>query len=123
MRNALDGPYSAAPLSHTLDEEFNIPDAGIGTISFPHHLIVAVLSYRLLYKVAEICIHPKSQSATAQAPQGVSNFIDGSGPIFSMYLEMATEEDNKMAENWKADVDGILIFVRLFSPLVLHTTQ
>jgi len=29
-----------------------------------------------------------------------------------MYLEMATEEDKKMAENWKADADGILIFVR-----------
>jgi hypothetical protein len=30
-----------------------------------------------------------------------------------MYLEMATEEDKKMAENWKADADDILIFVRL----------
>ena len=29
-----------------------------------------------------------------------------------MYVEMATEEDKKMAENWKADADGILIFVR-----------
>jgi hypothetical protein len=25
---------------------------------------------------------------------------------------MATEEDKKMAENWKDDADGILIFVR-----------
>jgi hypothetical protein len=31
-----------------------------------------------------------------------------------MYLEMATEEDKKMAENWKADADGILIFVRRY---------
>ena len=31
-----------------------------------------------------------------------------------MYLEMTTEEDKKMAENWKADADGILIFVRLY---------
>ena len=31
-----------------------------------------------------------------------------------MYLEMATEEDMKMVENWKADADGILIFVRLY---------
>jgi hypothetical protein len=52
-------------------------------------------------------------SAQNQAPLGVSNFVDGSGPIFSMYLEMATEEDKKMVENWKADADGILIFVRL----------
>jgi hypothetical protein len=29
-----------------------------------------------------------------------------------MYLEMATEEDKKMVENWKADADGMLIFVR-----------
>ena len=35
-----------------------------------------------------------------------------------MYLEMATEEDKKLVENWKADADGILIFVRLFSNLV-----
>ena len=44
----------------------------------------------------------------------VSHFIDGSGPIFSMYLERAKEVDEKMAENWKADADGILIFVRLY---------
>ena len=31
-----------------------------------------------------------------------------------MYLEMAVEEDKKMAENWQADADGILIFVRLY---------
>ena len=53
------------------------------------------------------------QSATAQAPQVVSDFVDGSGQIFSMYLGMATEEDKKMAENWQADADGILIFVRI----------
>ena len=46
--------------------------------------------------------------------QDVSHFIDGSGPIFSMYLERADEEDRKMAENWKADAEGILIFVRLY---------
>ena len=51
--------------------------------------------------------------APNQASYGMSNFADGSGHIFSMYLEMATEEDKKMVENWKADADGILIFVRL----------
>jgi hypothetical protein len=30
-----------------------------------------------------------------------------------MYLEMAEEEDKKMAESWKADAEGILVFVRL----------
>jgi len=28
-----------------------------------------------------------------------------------MYLQMAAEEDKKMTDNWKADADGILIFV------------
>ena len=37
--------------------------------------------------------------------------------MFSMYLGMAEEEDNKMAESWKADAEGILVFVRLY-PLV-----
>ena len=30
-----------------------------------------------------------------------------------MYIEMTEEEDNKMAESWKADAEGILVFVRL----------
>ena len=30
-----------------------------------------------------------------------------------MYLEMAEEEDKKLAESWQADADGILVFVRL----------
>ena len=34
-----------------------------------------------------------------------------------MYMEMATEEDKRMVENWKADADGILIFVR-FPPFI-----
>ena len=49
-----------------------------------------------------------------QVSHGASNFADGSGHIFSMYLEMATEEDKKMVESWKADADGTLIFVRLY---------
>ena len=30
-----------------------------------------------------------------------------------MYMETAEEEDKKMAESWKADAEGILVFVRL----------
>ena len=63
---------------------------------------------------------PQSAQNQASAP-GASHFIDGSGPIFSMYLGMAEEEDKKMAESWKADADGILIFVRLCSSLILYT--
>ena len=50
----------------------------------------------------------------AWQPEGLSDFVDGSGPIFSMYLEMAQEEDRTMAESWTADADGTLVFVRLY---------
>ena len=30
-----------------------------------------------------------------------------------MYLNIAEEEDRKMAESWKGDADGMLVFVRL----------
>ena len=45
--------------------------------------------------------------------RGGFDFVDSSGPIFSMYMEMTEEEDKKMAESWKADAEGILVFVRL----------
>ena len=53
-------------------------------------------------------------SAPNQESRGISDHVDGSGPIFSLYLEMASEEDKKMAESWKDDADGILIFVRRY---------
>jgi hypothetical protein len=40
-----------------------------------------------------------------------SNFGDSSEPLFSIYSKAAEEEDNKMAERWQKDADGILIFV------------
>ena len=54
--------------------------------------------------------HPP-QSGQNHPPQGESGFVDGSGPLFSMYLQLAGEEDKKMTENWKGDAEGILIFV------------
>ena len=54
---------------------------------------------------------PPPQSGQNQLPQGESRFVDGSGPLFSMYLQLAGEEDKKMTENWKGGADGILIFV------------
>jgi hypothetical protein len=33
-----------------------------------------------------------------------------------MYLEMAGEEDKKVADSWKTDADGILVFVSLITP-------
>ncbi|KAI0265792.1 hypothetical protein BC834DRAFT_935939 [Gloeopeniophorella convolvens] len=47
-----------------------------------------------------------------------SDFSDGSGALFSMYLDRAEEEDKKMTESWKGDADGILVFTGLFSATV-----
>src|SRR6266702_1799748 len=51
------------------------------------------------------------QNLAPEAERGESHFSDSSGPLFSMYLERAEEEDKKMAENWKGDAEGILVFV------------
>ncbi|KAF8475257.1 hypothetical protein DFH94DRAFT_603116, partial [Russula ochroleuca] len=53
-----------------------------------------------------------------QPSQGGSNFGDSSRPLFSIYSKTAEEEDNKNAERWKNDADGILIFTGLFSAAV-----
>lgn len=52
-------------------------------------------------------------SIDADDPLPESHFVDGSGPIFTMYADMAGEEDKKMADSWKADADGILVFVSI----------
>ncbi|KAI0246131.1 hypothetical protein BJV78DRAFT_1286705 [Lactifluus subvellereus] len=57
------------------------------------------------------------QSAQNPTRQGQSNFSDGSGPLFNMYVKRA-EEDNKIADRWQKDADGILIFTGLFSAAV-----
>jgi hypothetical protein len=41
-----------------------------------------------------------------------SNFVDGSDHFFTMYMEMAREDDKKMAERLQTDADRILVFVR-----------
>ena len=57
---------------------------------------------------------PQWAQNRACQPEGQSDFVDGSGPIFSMYLTMAEEEDKTMTESWKADAEGTLVFVRLY---------
>ncbi|KAI0260857.1 hypothetical protein BC834DRAFT_503175 [Gloeopeniophorella convolvens] len=47
-----------------------------------------------------------------------TNFTDGSGAIFSFFLERAEKDDDKMTESWKGDADGILVFTGLFSATV-----
>ena len=58
-----------------------------------------------------LCPGYPPQPGRNDSVQEVSGFVDGSGPLFSMYLKLAEEEDKKMTDNWKGDADGILIFV------------
>ena len=95
-------------MSQAPHETIYVPNAGIGMDT---SLPLPQLSF-LSPQIGADQYPP--QTAPNQASRNVSSFVDGSGPIFSMYLEMATEEDVKMVENWKADADGILIFVRLY---------
>jgi len=63
------------------------------------------------------------QSARNRESHAEFNFVDGSGPLFSMYLERAGEEDKKMTDSWKADADGILIFVSPDIALRSHSNR
>jgi hypothetical protein len=54
-----------------------------------------------------------AQDQQDQPSEGGSNLSDGSGALFSMYLDRAIEEDTNMVESWKGDADGMLVFVRL----------
>ena len=42
---------------------------------------------------------------------GESDFQDSSRALFSMYLTIAEEEDDKTTDRWQKDADVILIFV------------
>jgi hypothetical protein len=53
--------------------------------------------------------------ASSGESQAESSYTDGSGALFSMYLNRAEEEDKKAAERWKGDADGILVFVRFLA--------
>ena len=103
-------------MSQAPHEAINVPNTRFVTgNSRPHDTHLRLLTY----PAAQIGDYQYPLgSAPDQPSHGVSNFVDGSGPIFSMYLEMASEEDKKNAENWKADADGVLIFVRLYLPIL-----
>jgi len=53
----------------------------------------------------------KISTTPTSPPQGESVLCDSSGPLFSMYSKIAEEEDDKMAERWQKDAEGIIIFV------------
>ena len=53
----------------------------------------------------------QSESAPNQPLQREPSFGDSSGKLFSIYSNVAEDEDNKMVERWQKDADAILIFV------------
>ena len=101
-------------MSQPLHDTINMPNDAFGPGTIPSRITLS-----LPFSPAAHIDDPQypPQSTRNQPSQGLSNFVDGSGPIFSKYMEMATEEDKTMAENWKADADGILIFVRHYDIL------
>ncbi|KAH9053262.1 hypothetical protein EDB87DRAFT_1569460, partial [Lactarius vividus] len=46
------------------------------------------------------------------------NYGDSSGRLWTMYLTEAEENDKVIAENWKGEAEGILVFTGLFSATV-----
>ena len=62
---------------------------------------------------SRLSVEPTRSTLDQESLKGFQ-FFDSAGDIFSMYLEFAREEDKKMAEGWKADADGILIFVGFY---------
>ncbi|KAI0261951.1 hypothetical protein BC834DRAFT_893418 [Gloeopeniophorella convolvens] len=61
---------------------------------------------------------PHLPQSAQPGTQGRNGYSDGSGALFSMYLERAEQEDKRMVESWKGDADGILVFTGLFSAAV-----
>ena len=63
---------------------------------------------------------PESASRQlSQISDEYHKFNDSSGPLFSMYSEIAEGEDNKMVKQWQKDSEGILTFVR--PHVVIHS--
>jgi len=47
----------------------------------------------------------------SKAQKEPSTLGDGSGALFSLYSEIATDEDDKKIDRWQKDAEGILVFV------------
>ena len=86
--------------------------------SFATQLCLATLTHSSYTETGAHRRHPPPRQFLNEEVQQDSNTVDGSWPLFNMYLAMAREEDKIMAESWKADADGILIFVSLLYPVV-----
>jgi hypothetical protein len=55
------------------------------------------------------------------APLEELNSVDGSEALFKMYLDMGGKKDKEIAERWKADAKGIILFVSLNMSSAIYT--
>jgi DNA-binding IclR family transcriptional regulator len=59
-------------------------------------------------------VQPNSlTTVTARVGRSSSKGSETSGKVWSVYLSEAERQDRALAENWKGDTEGILIFVRI----------
>jgi hypothetical protein len=56
-------------------------------------------------------------TVTAGVGRSASKGSDTSGKVWSVYLSEAERQDRALAENWKGDTEGILIFVSILLTL------
>ena len=92
----------------------NLPNTGFRIGAFLRQDSIVAILTQSASRIGDYMYPPCPNRRRRASHRGASNFVDGTGPIFSMYLGTAEEEDKKMAEYWEADGDGILIFVRLY---------
>ncbi|KAH8985011.1 hypothetical protein EDB92DRAFT_1390453 [Lactarius akahatsu] len=52
------------------------------------------------------------------SPRTTGYAVESSGKLWSVYLAESERHDEALAESWKADMDGLLIFAGLFSAVV-----
>lgn len=123
------GPYFKSPLESSIRMGPPVratvgfkPAARIGTRTSPP--LESILAVHTCLAVSASKVTSTWGGGHRYIPQPELNhttarphLFDGARHIFSMYLEMAVEEDKMMTEAWKADADAILIFVSI-SPVL-----
>jgi hypothetical protein len=62
-------------------------------------------------EASHVTATPHDDQPAAKVAGREAGFSDGSGALYSIYLDGAKVEDQKMTESWKGDADGILFFV------------
>ncbi|KAI0064344.1 hypothetical protein BV25DRAFT_311492 [Artomyces pyxidatus] len=81
----------------------------------PRPMVLGRIHRKVRYHASESASRYGTHS-TCDSPE--NDYGDPSAKLWSVYLSVADNFDRAMAENWKGDMDGILIFTGLFSASV-----